>query len=137
LSFPLNSTAICPKPDHALYCVLTSKTKCSSLYLYLEPLHFVFSLSSFLRIEHLIITCGHQHHHVCHLCSILDVDLSYLIHNPRVKISPLSCLNYPKPNTRLSMLHHWLLQEHIIWANPTPRRDLIGVSIVACEIILH
>ena len=129
--------AIYHKPDHAFFCVLTGKTKCPSLYLCLDPLHFVFPLSSFPRIEHLIITCGHQHHRMCHPCSILDVDLTYLIHNPRVKISPLGCLNYLKPNTRLSMLHQWLLRGHIWHLGQSPRRGLTGVSVVACEILLH
>jgi hypothetical protein len=44
------------KFDHTLYCVLSSKTKCSSLYLCLEPLHF-----DLFCVEHLIIICGYQH----------------------------------------------------------------------------
>ena len=88
------------KPDHALYYILTI------LYLCLEPIGFCLPLSSFPRNEHLITICGHHHHHVCHPCSILDVDLTYLIHNTIVNVSPLGCLNYPNPNIGLSHILH-------------------------------
>jgi hypothetical protein len=55
--FPLNSTTIYPKPDHTLYCVLTSKTKCPSIYLFIEPLHFAFLFLLFQvgALDHLLL----------------------------------------------------------------------------------
>jgi hypothetical protein len=45
---PLNSTAIYPKLNHALYCVLTSKTKSLFYTFVLIVIGFCFSLYSFL-----------------------------------------------------------------------------------------
>jgi hypothetical protein len=100
------------KPDHALYCILTI------LYLFLEPIGFCFSLYSFPRIEHLITICGHHHHHVCHPCSTLDVDITYLMQNTRIEVTPLCCLNYPKPNIGLSGWSPNPTNHPIPWFNP-------------------
>jgi hypothetical protein len=41
------------KSNHTLYYVMSDKTKCLSLYLFLEPLHFIFSF--IFHVEHLLI----------------------------------------------------------------------------------
>jgi hypothetical protein len=71
--------------------------------LYLCLTHRILFFSFFFsRYEQLITICGHHHHHVCHPCSTLDMDITFLIHNTSIMVSPLDCLNYLKPNFGLS-----------------------------------
>jgi hypothetical protein len=60
---PLNSTAIYPKLNHALYCVLTSKTKSLFLYFCLDRHRVLFFSLFFSKLEHLnTVFFGNLHH---------------------------------------------------------------------------
>jgi hypothetical protein len=86
-----------------MHSTVSWPAKQTSYFIPLPWAHRILFFSFFFsRYEQLITICGHHHHRECHPCSTLDMDIPFLIHNTRIMVSPLDCLNYPKPNLGLS-----------------------------------
>ena len=87
----LNSMAICPKLNHAFYCVLIGKTKWPyCLYLCLEPI-FVFLFFSKLELLNIIFWPSPSLE--CHLALLFGLGPTYLIYTLRHRVSQMGFIN--------------------------------------------